>query len=325
MSFFPTIVDVSKWQGNINWDTAKNYIHFAIIRGQDGSMLDSKLSRNIQACERLSIPYFVYGFYRGNGAAEAKQLVSRVKAAGGSHVRGYVLDVELSGYSKSGITQFFANVPSGLKNGLYLAHNLYSEYYRDNYGHDWLWIPRYGANTGKPSARPAYSCDLWQFTSKGSVPGISGNVDCNACMNKDLEYFTGGTVASGGSSGGGIDLGDTAWTGPKMIEEWQRQRGTDPDGFLSGQTVYNRDNVLERVERGCIEIGPANGGGSALVISVQNLIGVDPDGHMGHDTVLGLQGWLADRGYYSDDLDGNYGPNTSRGVGAALLDKAFQK
>ena len=141
-------------------------------------------------------------------------------------------------------------------------------------------------------------------------------------------YITGGSSSvpsGGGSSSTGLDLGDTAWTGPKMIREWQRQRGTGVDGFLSGQTAYNRAHVLERVERGCIEIGPAKGGGSALVISVQNLVGVDPDGHLGSGTVTCLQIWLKARGFYSDKVDGHYGPNTSRGVGAALIAKAFQK
>lgn len=35
--------------------------------------------------------------------------------------------------------------------------------------------------------------DLWQFTSKGSVPGMSGSIDCNACVNKNLSFFIGGS------------------------------------------------------------------------------------------------------------------------------------
>lgn len=198
--FYPTIADVSHHQGDIDWDTAKGYLHFAIIRVQDGTLLDRKLSRNIAACERLGIPYFCYGFYRGGGATEAKRMISRAQAAGAKSVKGYVLDVEVSGLSTSGIKQAFQVLPKGTvtidgatypTNGLYIAHNLYKTY-GVGHGEGWVWIPRYGSNSGKPETMPAYPCDLWQFTSAGSVPGMSGKIDCNACVNKDLSFFIGG-------------------------------------------------------------------------------------------------------------------------------------
>lgn len=189
--FYPTIADVSKWQGDIDWDNAKSYLHFVIIRAQDGmSTPDSKLVRNVAACERLGIPYYIYGFYRGGGAAEARKMVERAQAAGAKSVLGYVCDLETSGYSRAGVAQYIAALPQGLKNGLYIAHNLYGEY-GAGYGQSWTWIPRYGSNNGHPQTCPAYPCDLWQFTSTGNVPGIPGNVDLNACMNKDLAYFVG--------------------------------------------------------------------------------------------------------------------------------------
>lgn len=136
-------------------------------------------------------------------------------------------------------------------------------------------------------------------------------------------YITGqtGSVPSGGGSFSS-GLGDLSWTGPKMLSEWQRQRGTDVDGFLSGQSSYNKEHVLERIEGGCVRVGKV---GSALVISVQKLVGADPDGHMGSDTVTALQKWLKAKGLYRDRIDGHYGPNTSRGVGLALESKLFQK
>lgn len=194
MSILPTIVDVSKWQGNIDWDTAKDNVLFAILRVQDGrNTPDGKLARNVAACERLDIPYYLYGYYRNGGAAEAQLMLSRARAAGAVSALGYVCDLEESGYSKSGVRAFMGALPADLKNGLYIAHNLYSEY-GTGYGEKWVWIPRYGSNTGVPSTKPAYPCDLWQFTSAGSVPGIGNQIDCNACMDKDLEWFTGKDV-----------------------------------------------------------------------------------------------------------------------------------
>lgn len=189
--FYPTITDVSKWQGDIDWDKAKPYLHFTFLRAQDGaSVLDSKLARNVAACERLGIPYYAYGFYRGGGAAEAQKMLDRASDAGCASILGYVCDLEESGYDHDGIIAFAEKVKAtGLKAGLYLAHHLYEEY-KDVIPHfDFVWIPRYGANTGEPLQMPSYECDLWQFTSKGVVPGISGNVDLNACVNKGLDYF----------------------------------------------------------------------------------------------------------------------------------------
>lgn len=57
-------IDVSSYQGNVDWEETKNYIDFAIIRCGWGSNVknqdDSKFERNSEECERLSIPYGVY-------------------------------------------------------------------------------------------------------------------------------------------------------------------------------------------------------------------------------------------------------------------------
>ena len=216
--FYPTIADVSKWQGDIDWDKAKPYLHFVIIRAQDGaSTPDSKLARNVSECERFGIPYYIYGFYRGGGAAEARKMVERAQAAGAKSVLGYVCDLETSGYSRAGVAQYIAALPQGLKNGLYVAHNLYGEY-GAGYGQSWTWIPRYGANTGEPTTKPAYPCDLWQFTSKGSVPGIPGNVDLNACVNKDLSFFVPSYEPPRKTVGGFADVYEDDWFAGCVVE-----------------------------------------------------------------------------------------------------------
>lgn len=189
--FYPTIADVSHHQGAIDWATAKNYLHFTVLRVQDGtSTRDRYLTYNIQQCEGLGIPYYLYGFYRGGGASEAQKMLDRANEVGAPSCLGYVCDLETSGYSINGVIAYAQKLRSaGVKVGLYLAHNLYDEYKAVIPYFDFVWIPRYGSNTGKPQTKPAYPCDLWQFTSVGSVPGINGNVDLNACMAKGLDYF----------------------------------------------------------------------------------------------------------------------------------------
>ena len=167
----------------------------AIIRVQDGTYADRKLSRNIKYCEQLGIPYYCYGFYRNGGATEAARMVSRAKAAGAKSVRGYVLDIEVPGQSIANILSAGNTLAkTGLDNGVYIANHLYSQYASVT-KQPWVkfvWIPKYGVNDGLAHTKPSHYCDLWQFTSAGRVPGISGGCDCNALAGKrTLESFTG--------------------------------------------------------------------------------------------------------------------------------------
>lgn len=194
-SILPTAIDVSSWQGDINWVKTKDNIWLAIIRVQDGTYFDKKLSRNVQFCEQLDIPYYCYGFYRNGGATEAARMVSRAKAAGAKSVRGYILDVEVSGQSIANIKSAGNTLAqTGLDNGVYIANHLYSQY-SSVAKQSWvkfIWIPTYGVNDGRAHSKPSHYCDLWQFTSAGSVPGISGDCDCNALAGeRTIESFTG--------------------------------------------------------------------------------------------------------------------------------------
>lgn len=205
----PTIADVSEWQGGIAWATTKDNVHFAILRVQDGTDLDKRLADNIKGCEQQGIPYYLYGFYRNGGSVEAARMVSRAKAAGATKQRGYVLDVEVSGQSKANIKSAMATLnASGLDNGIYIANHLYSEYGGENYGEKWRWIPTYGANDGRAHTPPSHPCDLWQFTSSGKVPGIDGNVDCNA-LNGDRSLASFTTDSAPGNPTGG-DVADSS-------------------------------------------------------------------------------------------------------------------
>lgn len=192
----PTIIDISEHQGRINWDAVKQNVHFAIIRVQDGTYHDVRLAENIAAVERLGIPYYCYGFYRNGGAVEAARLVSRAKAAGAKSCRGYVLDVEVGGQSVAGILSAGNTLAqSAGDNGVYIANHLYGQYasVASQPWVKWTWIPTYGVNDGAAHTPPRHYCDLWQFTSTGRVPGIGGNVDCNALNGKrDLASFTAG-------------------------------------------------------------------------------------------------------------------------------------
>lgn len=119
------------------------------------------------------------------------------------------------------------------------------------------------------------------------------------------------------------DLGDTDWTGPAMVSEWQAQLGTPVDGCISGQSKYNSKTV-----QWAITVSPAcnPARGSSMVIALQKRLialgfSVGPDGadgHMGKGTVKALQAFLNDRLGAGLVVDGLYGHATSRAVGVAL-------
>lgn len=74
--------------------------------------------------------------------------------------------------------------------GCYVANHLYNkfDYASIREQMDFTWIPRYS------STPPVYPCDLWQYTSTGSVGGISGNVDLSKITGSGhtLAWFCGG-------------------------------------------------------------------------------------------------------------------------------------
>ena len=80
-------IDVSKFQGLIDWQEVKKHIDFAIIRCGYGSNLESQddpyFKRNADECTRLKIPFGVYLYsYATNereALSEAKHVLRLVK------------------------------------------------------------------------------------------------------------------------------------------------------------------------------------------------------------------------------------------------------
>lgn len=70
-----TIIDVSEWQGVINWNKAKPHIDGAILRCGCGTGYDDRQwARNVRECERLGIPYgvYLYSYAKDVNAARAE-------------------------------------------------------------------------------------------------------------------------------------------------------------------------------------------------------------------------------------------------------------
>lgn len=194
------IIDISKWQGNVDFDALKPEVSLVIARCSCGSDLDTKFDSYAEAMNRQQIPFGVYCYSYAGDVAKAKDEAQKmVKYAAAYKPLFYVIDAEESKITNDAIAAFVKELRAlGVERvGCYVAHNHYKDYAYDTLRglFDFTWIPRYGKNDGTlaGSTKPNFECDLWQYTSTGKVAGISGNVDMNIITGtgKSLAWFLG--------------------------------------------------------------------------------------------------------------------------------------
>ncbi|WHY27621.1 GH25 family lysozyme [Bacillus wiedmannii] len=183
------IVDISKWNGDINWPVAKQHVDFIIARVQDGSnYVDPLYKGYVQAIKQHNIPFGNYAFCRFVSIADAKKEAQDFWSRGDKNATVWVADVEVKTMDdmRAGTQAFIDELYrlGAKKVGLYVGHHMYAPFGMSNVNCDFVWIPRYGGN------KPAYPCDIWQYTETGNVPGI-GKCDLNSLIgNKSLSWFT---------------------------------------------------------------------------------------------------------------------------------------
>lgn len=178
------VIDVSQWQGVIDWDNVKPNIDGAIIRcgwgsdyiGQD----DSQFSRNVSECERLGIAYGVYIYSyavsEDQARSEAQHTLRLIQNCNLS--LPVYFDSEESGTEwcarANAITYCNEIRNAGYTPGVYASLS----WWQSNLGaidDVSIWCARWQSDS------PGMECDIWQYTSDGSVPGITGRVDMNEC------------------------------------------------------------------------------------------------------------------------------------------------
>ena len=203
------VIDVSGWQGDIDWAKAKaDGVEGAIIRlgYGEGNNADKKAQRNISECKRLGIPFGIYWYSYADTPALAKEegtdVVAKLKQFGvNPSDLAYPVYYDLEKWTWEGHKPpTDPNVYNNIVNNWYSAlqsagyKNLgvysYTSYLQGPLKHADIyakttWVAQYGARMGFDSF-PTNSRG-WQYTSSGKVNGISGNVDMNAFGNKEYE------------------------------------------------------------------------------------------------------------------------------------------
>lgn len=197
------IVDLSYWQGTIDFNKAKEELALAIIRTQYGSGKEDAKHKEYEAgCEKYGIPYGNYAYARFVTVNDAIQEAKDFLARKGAKSKFLVVDVEeITTYNTADTvpaTQAFIDYlhQNGVeKVGLYTGHSFYKTYGMSKVKADFLWIPRYRTNDDGQihTVKPDMPCDLWQYSQAGTLAGVSGSaVDLNVLNGeKSLEWFTG--------------------------------------------------------------------------------------------------------------------------------------
>ena len=179
-------IDVSHYQGNINWrkvKTSHHPIEFVFIRatmGQDGK--DQQFEVNWKGAKAADLVRGVYHYYRPNenSSKQFQNFIQHVELSKGDFFP--VLDVEeMSKYGVKNLQKGVANWLAlaeekfGVKPILYTSRSFYNNYLKNEFKAYPLWVASYSS---KNKLR-GLTWNFHQFTEKVRVNGIVGTVDGN--------------------------------------------------------------------------------------------------------------------------------------------------
>lgn len=183
-------IDVSVYQGNIDWKAVRNSgIEFAIIRagfGREISQKDSQFEANYNGCKANNIPCGAYWYSYANSPEDAeKEADACLKIINGKKFEYPIYyDVEEQAVLNLGKARVSAIIRAFLKKvesagyfvGLYMSASHLNNFVEDDIKNRYaVWVAHYGVS------KPTYSGNygIWQKSSTGKISGINGNVDLN--------------------------------------------------------------------------------------------------------------------------------------------------
>ena len=183
------IIDVSIYQGKPDWKMVKaSGVDGAILRILDSKGIDSSFEHNFNGCVTNGLAKGVYRYSYALTIAQAEKEANEVLQvlAGRKLELGVFLDLEYNAQRKLGATkvkQIAEKWLEVIRAGGYRC-NIYCnlDWYKNVCGglNAKYWIARYpllDTGTVKDSLKPGIGEIGWQYTSKGRMPGIAGNVD----------------------------------------------------------------------------------------------------------------------------------------------------
>lgn len=186
-------IDVSRWNGTIDWPTVANYgMGFAILRiTEKGNVIDSTFEANYKGCTDNKIPVGVYKYSYAVNVSEIQYEAKKVIEALNRRKLDYpvFLDIEdkcQKNLSKSLMMQMIDAfreiiIKAGYQFGIYCGYSWYQYQLPDGAKKYDCWLAAYPSQddgTMQIRLKPAAGIG-WQYSSKATIPGISGKVDRN--------------------------------------------------------------------------------------------------------------------------------------------------
>ena len=207
-------IDISRWQGIINWDAVKGAVDFAIIKiggSDDGFYNDGQAARNAAEARRVGILRGFYVYLGGaHSVAEEVQNVKNAVANVGGLQGGELIVLDWEEHTGDEVG-YLSGICQGLIDAGFPKPLIYMSLSRvtsQNWQplvdkNDGLWVAAWGNNDAVPGDNEVPGSDewpfwaLWQYSSTGQVAGIAGRVDLDE-FNGDgatfQKYGAGGAV-----------------------------------------------------------------------------------------------------------------------------------
>lgn len=180
-------IDVSHYQGTVNWSSVKNAgILFAYAKATDGNTYtDPQFHTNWQAMQAAGILRGAYHFYETNDdpVTQAQNFIKAVGSLAATDLPP-VVDIEIfkGAYGSASVSAnlqiWLDTVEKALlrKPMIYTNTNFWNETVNADFSTYPLWIAEYGVSQPKiPSSWRSWS--FWQSSQSGSVAGVTGSVD----------------------------------------------------------------------------------------------------------------------------------------------------
>lgn len=245
-------IDVSKWQGRIDWPRVK--VDFAIIRAGISTAKDVRFEENYAGATAAGIQVGVYWYLRAMTVEAAhKEAAACIKAISGKKMSYPVYaDIEEASQLKLGreklsaiAAAFLADIEAaGFFAGLYSSKShletCFTAEIRERYA---VWVAHYGV--GRTTYTGRYG--MWQYTDKGKVDGITGAVDLDICY-EDYPAIIGGTAPAPPPEKSVADLADEVLAGMWGNGAERRERLTAAGfDYAAVQAEVNRRVAAPRV------------------------------------------------------------------------------
>ena len=191
-------IDVSHHQGVIDWASVAHsgMIKFAYIKASEGSRhQDTKYLYNTEQARAAGIAVGSYHYFHPNVPVQEQydNFMQMVSIATQDLIP--VIDVEERGRKPSkqicdSLKKFTHLVESqwGVRPIIYTHQHYYNTLLQQSFDKHLLWIARYGIYKYKPhpTLEDNHPCSVWQYSNRGRIDGINGDVDLNTLCN-DVE------------------------------------------------------------------------------------------------------------------------------------------